>query len=259
MERLKRKQAMTNDAWASAMEHIEEAVSEQEVSSLFERTVDAIKSTIGQKKAAYSWSGGKDSIALSAVCEAAGIDDCMGAICDLEYPAFLSWLNENAPKKCELVNTHQDLEWLSKHQDMIFPKDSATAAKWFSIVQHRAQRQYSQSHGFDVMLLGRRRADGNYVGRGSNIYTDGSGVTRFSPLSEWTHEQVLALIHYRRLPMPPIYGWKNGFLCGTHPWPARQHTDGNGWKEVYDIDHTIVENAAELIDGARAFLGGDRL
>ena len=31
-------------------------------------------------------------------------------------------------------------------------------------------------------------------------------------------------------------------------------TEQQGWKEVYDIDKTIVENAAQHFDGAREFL-----
>ena len=71
-------------------------------------------------------------------------------------------------------------------------------------------------------------------------------------------EHILAYIHYHQLPLPPIYGWKNGYLCGTHPWPARQWTGSieNGWREVYDIDPGIVLAAAEKIDSARAFLKG---
>lgn len=128
--------------------------------------------------------------------------------------------------------------------------------KRLDIVQHRAQREYFKAHELDVIILGRRRADGNYVGRNSNIYTDGKGVTRFSPLAAWKHEHILAYIHYHQLPLPPIYGWKNGYLCGTHPWPARQWTGSieNGWREVYDIDPGIVLAAAEKIDSARAFL-----
>lgn len=127
-------------------------------------------------------------------------------------------------------------------------------------MQHRAQRIYSKTHGLDLIILG-RRADGNYVGRGSNIYTDGKGVTRFSPLADWTHEQILAFIHYNQLPVPPIYSWPNGYLCGTHPWPARQWTGSveNGWREVYGIDPSIVIGAAEKIDSARAFLEGVRV
>ena len=92
----------------------------------------------------------------------------------------------------------------------------------------------------------------------SSVYTDGNGVTRFSPLADWKHDHILAYIHYFNLPLPPIYGWKNGYLCGTHPWPARQWTGSkeNGWKEVFDIDPSIVEAAAGIIPGADEFLRG---
>ena len=58
--------------------------------------------------------------------------------------------------------------------------------------------------------------------------------------------------------MPPIYDWKNGYLCGTHPWPARQWTKSieNGWQEVYEIDKSIVIDASEHIDSAKKFLEG---
>ena len=124
------------------------------------------------------------------------------------------------------------------------------------MVQHRGQARYYKAHDLDMLLLGRRRADGNYVGKGSNIYTDGNGVTRYSPLSDWSHEAILAFIHYHKVPVPPIYEWKNGYSCGTHPWPARQWTGSveNGWKEVFEIDRRIVIDAAKTIPSAREFL-----
>lgn len=78
----------------------------------------------------------------------------------------------------------------------------------------------------------------------------------YSPLAAWSHEEILAYIHYHKLAIPPIYGWKNGFLCGTHPWPARQWTGSieNGWEEVYEIDQDIVKKAAEFIESAAEFL-----
>ena len=75
-------------------------------------------------------------------------------------------------------------------------------------------------------------------------------------MSDWTHEQVLAYIYYYNLEMPPIYNWKNGYLCGTHPWPARQWTKSveNAWAEVYEIDKYIVTEAAKYIGSANDFL-----
>ncbi|MEJ5966236.1 phosphoadenosine phosphosulfate reductase family protein [Flavonifractor porci] len=257
---LGRKQRITNDTWLEAVASIESVVSREELADLSALAIQDIKSKAKGKRAAYAWSGGKDSIVLGKLCEAAGVTDSMIGVCDLEYPAFAAWIESNKPNGCEVINTHQDLDWLAAHPEMLFPQSSAAAGRWFSIVQHRAQRIYSKTHGLDLIILGRRRADGNYVGRGSNIYTDGKGVTRFSPLADWTHEQILAFIHYHQLPVPPIYGWPNGYLCGTHPWPARQWTGSveNGWREVYDIDPTIVIEAAEKIDSARTFLEGVR-
>ncbi len=256
---LGRKQRITNEAWLEATASIEQTVSRKEIDELAAAAVKDIRAAVKGKQAAYAWSAGKDSIVLSHLCEKAGVADCMAAVCDLEYPAFLDWLQQNKPAGCEVINTHQGLEWLAAHPQMLFPQDSTVAGQWFSIVQHRAQRQYCKAHGVELLLLGRRRADGNFVGRGSNFYTDRHGITRFSPLADWKHEHVLAYIHYHKLSLPPIYGWKNGYLCGTHPWPARQWTGSieNGWREVYEIDPSIVTAAAEKLDSAHTFLQGE--
>lgn len=244
---LGRKQNIDNSVWLEAIANIEATISRKELDDLTAATVQDIQTATSGKSAAFAWSGGKDSIALAKLCEMAGISASMIGVCNLEYPAFMQWVEENKPAGCEVINTGQDLDWLSRHPNMLFPQDAATAAHWFSIVQHRAQKEYFKAHNLDVLILGRRRADGNYVGRSSNIYTNSQGVTRYSPIADWTHEQVLAFIHYHHLPLPPIYDWHNGFLCGTHPWPARQWTgsEENGWREVYTIDKQIVITAAE--------------
>lgn len=213
-----------------------------------------IKEKCKGKKAAYAWSAGKDSLVLGEICEKAGVDQSVLVRCNLEYPAFIAWIEQNKPSGLEVINTGQDMEWLKKHPDMLFPDKSNKAAQWFHIVQHRGQARYYKEHQLEILLLGRRKADGNYVGK-DNIYTNSAGITRYSPLAEWRHEDILAYIHYYDVKLPPIYDWEKGYLCGTHPWPARQYmeTEQQGWKEVYDIDKTIVENAAQHFDGARDF------
>lgn len=253
---LGRKQNISNSQWIDVMENIEKYVTRTELEELVNKTVEEIKKITNGKKAAYAWSAGKDSIVLGKLCEMAGIEECMLAICDLEYPAFLEWINENKPEKLEIINTGQNLEWLEKHPDMLFPQDSKTAATWFRIVQHTAQAKYYKENQLDMILLGRRRADGNYVGKGTNIYTNAKGITRYSPIADWPHEAVLAFIHYYEMEMPPIYDWKNGYLCGTHPWPARQWTKDmhNAWDEVYQICPEIVQNASGRIPGAEEYI-----
>ena len=73
------------------------------------------------------------------------------------------------------------MEWLKKHPDMLFPDKSNKAAQWFHIVQHRGQARYYKEHQLEILLLGRRKADGNYVGK-DNIYTNSAGITRYSLL-----------------------------------------------------------------------------
>jgi len=253
---LGRKQTISNDEWIKAMANIKTIIAEADIKKLEKATIAEIKAKIKGKKAAYAWSAGKDSIVLGALCEKAGIKDCMLGVCNLEYPAFMAWVEDNKPPNLEIINTGQDMAWLAKHPQMLFP-DSTRASRWFAIVQHRAQAKYVRERKMDVILLGRRKADGNYVGKSDNIYT-ANGVTRYSPLSDWTHEQLLAYIAYNDLPLPPIYGWPNGFKCGTHPWPARQHVGSaeNGWREIHSIDPTIVQNAAEYFESARLFMEG---
>lgn len=253
---LGRKQRIKNSDWIGAFGKIEQLVSKKELDQLVEKTVKEIKKKTKGKKAAYAWSGGKDSLVLGEICQRAGITPCVLVICNLEYQAFIEWVEAHKPQELSVINTGQDIKWLAGHLQMLFPQDSKFAARWFQIVQHRGQTKYYKEQGLDMLLLGRRRADGNYVGKGDNIYTNGQGVTRYSPLADWTHEQVLAFIHYYNLEMPPIYDWKNGYLCGTHPWPARQWTGSvvNAWAEIHEIDSSIVAEAAEHIQSAKDFL-----
>lgn len=253
---LGKKQSIANSDWERAAERIEDLVSMEELDELTKAAVGHIRGTVGHKRAAVAWSGGKDSLVLEHICRQAGIEESIMGVCNLEYPEFTAWVYENAPAGLTVINTGQDLDWLAAHPQMLFPQSSKEAAQWFHIVQHRAQARYYRENDLEVLILGRRRADGNYCGKGTNIYTDGKGVTRYSPLADWPHEAVLAYIHYHDIPMPPIYGWHNGYLCGTHPWPARQWTGSveNGWKEVYEISPIVVKTAAEKVESARLFL-----
>lgn len=253
---LGKKQRISNSEWLEAMEHIEEYITKPELDALVDQTIAEIKKATAGHKAAYAWSAGKDSIVLGEICRMAGINDCMIAVCNLEYPAFMEWIEAHKPENLSIINTGQDLAWLEKHPEMLFPKEAKTASTWFRIVQHRAQDKYFRENNLDMLILGRRRADGNYVGRGTNRYTNAKGITRFSPLADWPHEAILAFIHYYKMDMPPIYDWKNGYLCGTHPWPARQWTGDmqNAWSEIYEICPEIVQNASGRIPGAEEYI-----
>lgn len=253
---LGKKQRIDNQSWLDVVEHIEDYVSKKELDLRIKETVKAIKEMTRGKKAAYGWSGGKDSLVLQMLCQKAGIKECLLTVTNLEYPEFMKWIEANSPEGLTVINTGQDLKWLSEHEVMLFPQESQTAARWFHMVQHRGQDRYYKEHKLDMMIVGRRRADGNYVGKSGNIYTTAKGITRYSPLADWSHEEVLAVIHYYDIDLPPIYSWQNGFVCGTHPWPARQWTGGiqEGWEEIYEIDPSLVKEASKYIESAKQFL-----
>lgn len=251
-----------NSEWIDAIRNIERTVSADHIDRLEKETLSEIRSTVAGKKAAFAWSGGKDSIVLSKICELAGITNSVFVHTELEYPAFLSWCLENKPNGCEVINTGYDFKWLSEHREMLFPTDCGTTYKWYQLVQQKGIKEYFKKHSLDMILVGHRKADGNYVGRGTNISSNSSGIVRYSPLANWTHEELLAYIHYRSLCLPPIYEWEDGYKCGTHSWPSRTHTKSieDGFRAVYSIDKEIVERAAEYIPEARHFLqkGGDK-
>ena len=138
---LGRKQNISNDAWLEAVASIEQAVSREELDALTASTVEDIRATTEGKRAAYAWSGGKDSIVLAKVCEMAGVTDSMIGVCNLEYPAFMAWVETNKPEDCEIINTGQDLEWLSRHPEMLFPQDSKTADRYQEILESLEEQE----------------------------------------------------------------------------------------------------------------------
>ena len=74
---LGRKQRIDNDKWVETMQRIEELVSRAELDQAVATAVETIRKNTRGKRAAYCWSGGKDSLVLSKICEEAGITECM--------------------------------------------------------------------------------------------------------------------------------------------------------------------------------------
>jgi 3'-phosphoadenosine 5'-phosphosulfate sulfotransferase (PAPS reductase)/FAD synthetase len=202
-----------------------------------------------------AWSGGKDSQALRYVAELAGVEDSLLILTELEYPAFLAWATDNMPWGLAIEMRPYGLDWLAKNPNMLFP-DTKHAAKWFKINQQDGQRKYMKRTGSPCLLLGRRRADGNFISLdGSDGYRDRAGFWRASPIADWSHEDLLTVLGAANMPLPPNYGWPRGYRVGTGPWPQRQWcaSQDAAWDEVYLIDPTVVLEAARHgIPGASA-------
>jgi hypothetical protein len=160
------------------------------------------------------------------------------------------------PDGLEIIcNDSMNIEWLASHPEMLFPATAKLASDWFKGIQHHAQNTYFKDRSCDCLVLGRRRMDGNFLGPGG-IYTNKRGVTRYSPIREWSHEHVLALCHYYDYPLAPCYNWPRGFQVGTGAWPARQWCESiqAGWAEVYEIDPAVVAMASSWIESAHEFM-----
>lgn len=248
---LGRKQDLTVDTWQAALDRIDEVVPPSHLDARLEDAVRRVRGRAAREHVAYGWSGGKDSIALEYVMRQAGVDECFLVVTDLEYPAFTAWVADHAPPHLEIVNTGQDYDWLAARPHMLFPQGRYGPA-WFKAVQHTGQRRYTKAHKVDTLAIGRRRKDGNYTGpKGADEYTDRHGVTRWSPLADWTHEETIALIKRSRLELPPIYDTPRGFIVGTGPWPARQGCSTDpadptyGWREMWQIAPEVVAESAE--------------
>ena len=228
-------------------------ISKQELDLLVTKTIYDIQTKSNGLRAAVAHSFGKDSLVLYDLCKRAGITECFLVRCDLEYPEFLKYINDNKPKEMKIVNTGQDLKWLAKRPYMLFPKDNQTASRWYSIVQHKGQDMYCEENNIEMLILGRRKEDQNFVGRGTNIYTKKNGVTIFNPIADWTHQQILAYMRYNNIELPPIYFWTNGFVEGTHAWPLRYFADSDlqAWKQIAEIDISIVEKASKYFETAK--------
>lgn len=244
---LGRKQNIADPAtWQAALARSREVFPDPVLDALIDRTVDRVTREHG--RIAYGWSGGKDSLALGWIMEASGVHDAvLGMTAELEYPAMLQWITAHMPDGLTVRTVPLGLDWLRDHPNMLFPQGRHGPA-WFRLVQHRVQREYVKEQRVDLLALGRRRADGNYIARepGGDRYTDRHGITRWSPLHDWPHEAVLALIAREQISLPPCYSWPRGFQVGTGAWPARQWTRSidDGFCEVWTIDPTVLREAA---------------
>jgi len=254
------KQEIEQDAWLEALEEVrdrlqEDTEFEKRIIRLRDKTREKITRKIKGKKVALSWSGGKDSIVLEHLCRGLEIEKKFWVRCNLEYQLVIDWVEQNAPENLEIINTGQDLKWLSQNHHLLFPQHAEVASVWFKKVQNEGQKKYFREKNIDMILVGRRTKDGNDPGE-EGLDIDEYEVVRYAPIYDWHHEDVLAYMEYFDIEWPPFYFWNNGFQVGTGPWAAREYTGSieNGWQEVYEIEPQIVEVAARYLDSATEFL-----
>ena len=247
------KQREKNENFLRVEANIKNIVSKRDLDNLIDKTVEEMKPILSGKRWGVAWSGGKDSVVLEHVCKQVGaFPSCIGMTDDLEYPAFLKFVTDNMPEDLIVYNSGHDLLWLSNNLDWLFPKTSKEASRWFKAIQHKAQNNFVKEKKLDLLLTGRRKKDANYVGKNGIYQNKSTGVVRYSPIYDWSHEMVIAAMVYYNLPRAPFYSWPNGWVVGSGCWAARQWTGSvaAGWHEITQIDPTIVKKAARYIKSA---------
>lgn len=249
-----RKQGSQNDQWIELYKNCTSIISKSEIDLLTIKAIKEIRSVIkkyGFKKIGYAWSGGKDSIVLLDIIRKSGIDVFGGfsVIHQNEFPQFERWLYDNAPNDLEFMYSEaMSLEWFNDNIEVLFPMTTKNKSK-FTPVWRKEQAEWFLKNDIDVLLLGRRKEDGNICKKnkyGDYIATNKKGIVKFDVIAEWNHEQTLAYIKYNDLKLPPIYQYPNGWLFGTHPWTERRRLNGyyfETFDEIMNIDKSILLNA----------------
>lgn len=250
---LGRKHRVTNEQFKECAENAHRYISKEHIDYKADIAKQYIADFCRSKNVAYAWSGGKDSIVLESLCKDAGIDHGLFVRCNLEYTSFLQWVDENKPNDVEVYNSGHDLNWLVENPQFLFPKGKLLF-QWYYLYRNKSQNKWYKKNRLDVMCFGRRKIDGNNIGKdGIRIKRDGQ--VNFSPIYDWSHEEVFAYITYHKLSVPPIYEWEEGYNQGTHPWNELTEKNVNdNWRRIYAIEPEIVINASQYFDSAKKYL-----
>lgn len=259
----KKQNIKDNSEWLKAFDECTKLYSREHIQSLEERTIKLIQSaTKDYKNICSGWIAGKDSLVLDKVLQKSGIKYTPVMWRGInEYPDMVKWIAENKPDNLiEEVITKYSLDFLEEHPDYLFCQNG-TRQKWMATKWQRYKKDIAK-HGFDLFVVARRLKDGNLCGSKENGYIVKKDYSTFSPLAEWTHEELLAYIKYENIELPPFYSYDRGFLIGSvamGEWterPAMNLPVNEVWQELYDIDKSIVINASKKLSSAKAFLKG---
>lgn len=258
---LKAKSAYSNDDVQRVWETITDYVSEDEAGQAVEDAAAETRTVLDGRTndAVYGWSGGKDSIALQVVMERAGVRRALlGTIPHLEFQGYLTWCLDHQPDGLtHLPNTEITPAWLARPQNdrYLFPTNSTDGYRWTMLGTRRAQHLYQQEHHPRLQIYGRRTMDGNSIPNTPYGIHTTRRLTTYSPIRHWSHEMVLAVIHYNRRPLPPTYSWPNGWKTGTGSWPGRRvGTRDESFAETYAIEPERLVEAAPHLPAARDWL-----
>ena len=260
---LRKKQDIKNNhEWLEAFESCTKMYSFEHIQKLESKTIETIRRVAkNYNNICSGWIAGKDSIVLHHILIKSGIKFTPIMWRGInEYPCMKKWIDENKPNGIIFETIDKfNFNFLEKHPEYLFCKGD-TRQKWMA-EKWKRQNQDINKHGFDLFIVARRLKDGNRCGDKNNDYIQQKeGYASFSPLAEWSHEEMLAYIKYNYLKLPPFYSFKRGFLIGSiamgewTEYACLNHTEDEVWDEIWDIDKSIVLNAAKHLSSARKYL-----
>lgn len=246
----------SNDDWVRCYETATDVVSREEIQALTDRTIMTMQRVTKGKRVCSGWNPGKDSIVLNDLLQRSGID--YDPICWRgvnEYPAMTEWFERNRPDGLRITMVDKfTLPWIEQNMGFLFCTEDGTYQKWMA---EKWKYQRRDIRPYDLFAVGRRIKDSNPCGSAKKDYVNGKS---WAPMAEWTHEQLFAYIHYNDLTLPPFYSWPRGFYIGSvamGEWterPAKGLSVNQVWDEIYEIDPSIIDNAARQLTSAREYL-----
>lgn len=249
------------DVVRSTWDHIQELVPEAHVQAKARATIETLRQLAQGHTVGVAWSGGKDSQALRTLVELSGIPAQYFQILvqpEFEFTAQEEFYAANRPAGCDVVRLDRGLEWVLAYPRRLFPNQPALYTAWSS-PKWQAQHAWAAEHGVDLLLMGRRRQDGNNTGK-AGFLTSKTGVITYCGIRDWLHEEVFALLSYHNVPCAPCYHWKaggQGFDYGTEPWPLwtdYETTRPQAWAQVIAIEPALESFANQYFPNWRTEL-----
>ena len=262
---LKKKQAIKGNAeWLEAFENSVKLYSREYIDQKEKQTILRIRSVCSKYNRIFSgWIAGKDSQVLQCIMERSGVSFTPIMWKGInEWPCVRKFVEENKPDNLiEETIDKFDFDFLEKHPEYLFCQKQGIAQKWMAVKWQRYAKD-QKKYGFDLLVLGRRKSDGNNCGDENFILKNSGGYDIFAPLADWNHEEMFAYIKYNGVKLSPFYKFPRGFLIGSiamgewTEYACRGKTVEEVWEEVYSIDKSVVENASKYLTSAREFLAG---
>lgn len=258
MSPLPRKSAFTDAEVQATWDRVGDLVTREQAEAAVAEAADEMRRVIGDRRPALAWSGGKDSLAVEAVYVASGypVRGVCSVASQLEFPAMLEYQRQYRPSGVELLDRRElTLDWLARHPRYCFPTGGNDAQVYTVEVTRWGQHEYQRKVRPDFVVMGRRRADGNWFTKENpyGVHRNRTGMVSYSPVRDWSHELTLAVVRYYGKPLAPTYAYPFGWTTGGGPWPGRRMP--RPWYNTWVADPTVVELAARAgVEGAARFL-----